>query len=120
MTGQEKSELESQFLLAINLNEPESLIATLHRAASRKVEDAAKGLITIDEGHRWRMAANALFEAEAKLNASQSPGARKLDALLAKWAGQAPPMPAKGAPHDGDPGAGEDAPLPRPAAIEGA
>ena len=109
MSGQAKAELEQQFLLAVDLNEPEALIATLHRAAARKAEDAKRGLITAEEGQRWRNAANALMEAEAGVNAAQGPQAHELAEHIAEW------TPT---PHDRPPGAGEDAPP--PAAIEGA
>lgn len=91
MGGQQKAELEQQFLLAVDLNEPEALLATLRRAAARKAEMAARGLITVEEGQRWQNVAKALLEAEATVNAATSEDSRKPKQHMAEWGGSAPP-----------------------------
>lgn len=79
-------EIAQQFAMLADLNEPEALIAVLARACRRK----ANGAISPDLAKRWTIVANALIEAEATINAANSPDARKLEAHMAEWSGQAP------------------------------
>ena len=78
-------ELELTCETLIKLNEPEALLSTLRRAAQRK------------QGVRWARLAQVLAYAEDKLDQLNN----------AKPAG-----PDFRPGHDGEPGAGEDAPLP--------
>lgn len=74
-------EIANQFAMLADLEEPEALIAVLARACRRKVH----GAISPDLAERWSIVANALYEAEATINAANSPEARKLKAHLRKW-----------------------------------
>ena len=70
LTENEKSALASEFQLIGDMGEPEALIAVLREACSRKADDRR---IPPTEASRWRLAANALREAERTVTAAQSP-----------------------------------------------
>ena len=82
LTEHEKHEHASQVLLLGDVGEPESLLATLTRFANRKANSSRT---PVDEARRWAYLANALLEAEIKLNAMQSPERAKLDAHAKQW-----------------------------------
>jgi hypothetical protein len=82
-------ELANQFAMLADLEEPEGLIAVMARACRRK----AQGAISPDLAKRWSILANALLEAEATVNAAQSPDARKLADHLANAQSQLRPGP---------------------------
>jgi hypothetical protein len=112
-------ELANQFATLADLDEPEALIAVLARACRRK----AQGSISPDLARRWSILANALLEAEATVNAAQSPDARKLEAHMRQWTGddtKAPPEaywnePAVQSAGQGQPGAPDAKRPPDPA-----
>jgi len=85
LNSDEKERLEQQSTLLAALGEPESLVATLRQTCERK---ARSPLIAPEEANRWAIAARALLEAEATINAAQSPEARKLARHMEQWPAQ--------------------------------
>ena len=82
LTENEKTALADQLQLQADAGEPESLLATLTRFANRKANSSRT---PVDEARRWAYLANALLEAEIKLNTMQSPERAKLDAHAKQW-----------------------------------
>jgi hypothetical protein len=91
LTENEKSDLSSYAMLLGDMGEPEAFIAAMRRGCERKANDRA---IAPEEAKRWRLAAAALLEAEATVNAAQSPEARKLARHMEQW-----PAQDQGAPN---------------------
>jgi hypothetical protein len=91
LTDREKYDLSSHAMLLGDMGEPEAFIAAMQRACERKANDRT---IAPDEANRWAIAARALLEAEATINAAQSPEARKLARHMEQW-----PASDQGAPN---------------------
>ena len=84
LTANEKDELTQQVAALIELGEPEALVEAIRRACDRKARHA---LTPPEELKRWFIAANALTEALATVNAANSPESRKFAEHMAKWSG---------------------------------
>jgi hypothetical protein len=86
LTDQEKNELSAQLQLLADLGEPEAMVGELRKACMRKANDSRT---PASEAMRWIRLANALLEAEATVNAAQSPEAHKLAEHMRQWSGDA-------------------------------
>lgn len=91
LSNQEKFELESAALWAIDRDEPEAFIAALVRVGRRKATDSS---LTERERQRWQAVANALDTAQASLDtpASETASQTAQTAPSADNAPQSPPV----------------------------
>lgn len=83
LSDKEKTEARAGIALALELNEPESMIENLRRLCERKAAEAgewaqARGyaLSTDSERNRWRNAANALESVSKELERANAPQTR--------------------------------------------
>lgn len=87
LTNQEKTEARDAIALALELNEPESLIEGLRRLCGRKANEAGGytnergfALASDNERNRWQAAAEALQTVSQELERANAPQARANDA----------------------------------------
>lgn len=90
LSDKEKTEARDAIALALDLNEPESLIESLRRLCARKAAEPgiwteAHGfsLTTDNERQRWRNAAEALDSVSKELERANAPQARAGNARAA-------------------------------------
>jgi hypothetical protein len=74
LSENEKSEARAAIALALELNEPESLIEDLRRLCQRKAIDA---LMSDNERQRWRNAHKALDSVSSELERANAPQPRQ-------------------------------------------
>lgn len=77
LSDQDKTEARDAIALALELNEPETLIESLRRLCERKAQEP---LIGDNERARWNNARHALGDVAIELERSQAPQARDNDA----------------------------------------
>jgi len=82
LSQQEKDDAAEHFGLLAQLNEPEQLLASMHRLAELQARKASN---TPEERKRWEIVEEALMFAEASVSAQNSPQAQKLAAHMAEW-----------------------------------
>ena len=73
LTDQEKIALKEQVGTLLELNEPESILATLQRTAQRMAHSATRGAITEIEALRWQSVANACASVANELERANAP-----------------------------------------------
>lgn len=73
LSDQEKTALKEQIATLLELNEPESILATLGRVAQRMAHSATRGAITELEALRWQAIANACASVANELERANAP-----------------------------------------------
>jgi hypothetical protein len=73
LTDQEKIALKEQLAALLDLNEPESIVATLQRVAQRMAHSVTRGAITDLEAQRWQSLANACQSVAKELERANAP-----------------------------------------------
>lgn len=67
LSDNEKTALKEQVATLLELNEPESILATLQRVAERMAHSVTRGAITELEAQRWQAVAKACQAVEKEL-----------------------------------------------------
>jgi hypothetical protein len=73
LSEQEKTALKEQLAVLLELNEPESILATLQRVADRMAHSVTRGAITELEALRWRSLADACASVSKELELAGAP-----------------------------------------------
>ena len=73
LNDQEKNALKEQLATLLELNEPESILATLQRVAERMAHSVTRGAITEGEALRWQSLANACASVEKEIERLNAP-----------------------------------------------
>ena len=81
LSDNDKTEARDAIAMALELNEPETMIEGLKRLCVRKAIDA---LASDNERSRWRDAANALIDVQRELERANAPQTRDNDAQAAQ------------------------------------
>lgn len=82
LTEQDKLALKEQIATLLELNEPESILATLGSVAQRMAHSVTRGAITELEALRWQALADACASVEKELERANAPRQTPQDGVM--------------------------------------